>query len=134
MKIRRSRATFLKRVATGLLLFAGCETKHEKPKQSKRPDIVALERVGAYFSHDHENKLVKVRFVFTSSVFDSTLKHLEGFEDLEELMLNWTNITDDGLQYLEGLTKLKTLDLRECQITDVGLVSLSDLVNLEKIR
>lgn len=53
-------------------------------------------------------------------VTDDTLEYLEGYQLLEELDLNDTQITDAGLAQLSRLPRLRVLRLRGTRITDEG--------------
>ncbi|MEE8451995.1 MAG: hypothetical protein V3R99_08780 [Thermoguttaceae bacterium] len=64
---------------------------------------------------------------------DASLKHIEGLTGLEELDLNYSDITNDGLSCLSGLTNLKMLKLDDTLIDDAGLVHLTGLSHLREL-
>jgi len=58
---------------------------------------------------------------------DRHLAHLEGLENLQVLVLGWTQVTDEGLAYLRGLKNLRVLRLRNTKVTDEGMAFDPDL-------
>ncbi len=65
-----------------------------------------------------------------SGTGDSELNKLEGFAQLEWLMLRRTAVSDAGLAHLEGLAQLRLLDLDGTRVGDAGLVHLKGLAQL----
>ena len=53
---------------------------------------------------------------------------------LEELHLEYTQVTDAGLERIAGLTQLRWLDLSYTRVTDAGLKNLKQLVRLADLR
>jgi len=61
---------------------------------------------------------------FHPTIDDNSMTLFEGFTGLEELNLQWTDITDSGLEHLRGLTNLKKLDLSASRVTPEGVEEL----------
>lgn len=62
------------------------------------------------------------------------IEHLHGLSGLEELDLNYTQVTDAGLVQIGKLSNLKRLNLYDTRITDAGLESLSQLPKLTHLQ
>jgi hypothetical protein len=65
---------------------------------------------------------------------DAAVEHLKGLTQLEELYLNYTDLTDDGLAHLRGLERLKDLGIDSQNISDQGLLHLAELKQLTILR
>jgi Planctomycete cytochrome C/Fn3 associated len=66
-------------------------------------------------------------------VKDEDLKTISQFLNLEQLILNGTDITGSGLSYLKTCTKLQSISLANTRISFNELGSLSLLENLKKV-
>jgi hypothetical protein len=65
---------------------------------------------------------------------DDVMPYLEGLDQLQELLLDETQVTDAGLAHLHGLSQLQTLDLAFTHVTDAGLVHLQELSQLRSLN
>lgn len=68
-----------------------------------------------------------------TSLNDSTLALISGFENLTKLSLDHTNITDASLAHLQKLEHLVYLNLVGTKVTAQGVASLERLSNLRKL-
>ena len=70
------------------------------------------------------DRVVAVHLRGVTSIGNDDLKHLSGFDSLESLWLDDTQISDAGLKHLSGLANLNYLSLKGTQVTDEGVESL----------
>lgn len=66
----------------------------------------------------------------STGIFDATLKHLEGMDDLRKLNLVHTKITDEGLRSVGTLPSLEMLGLYATKVSDDGLRHLHAIDSL----
>lgn len=64
---------------------------------------------------------------------DDGLKHIEGFTELQKLILCDSHVTDAGMAHLKGATRLRLLYLHHTKVTDAGMVNLKGLVQLQTL-
>jgi len=69
-----------------------------------------------------------------STVDDAGLEAIGRLTDVQELNLNYTDVTDAGLEHLNGLTNLKKLYLNDPKITNAGLVHMKALTQLDTLH
>lgn len=65
---------------------------------------------------------------------DTTLEHLKGFTNLQDLSLMQSKITDGVLAHLKGLPRLRRLNLAVTNIKDASLKHLAGLTNLSELN
>jgi hypothetical protein len=81
---------------------------------------------------NRQSALRKLNLGRLCEVDDRYLAAIGGLDQLEELILDETNVTDDGLRHLSGLRQLKTLSLFAAnRVSDSGLEHLKALDRLE---
>jgi hypothetical protein len=68
-----------------------------------------------------------------TKVVDDDLKHIAGFEGLNNLNLALTKITDDGVQHITKLKNLTYLNLYGSEVSDRSATYLKDLEKLTKL-
>ncbi|HVT29164.1 MAG TPA: hypothetical protein VHE81_14205, partial [Lacipirellulaceae bacterium] len=78
-------------------------------------------------------RITEVNLANRRPVGDDVLRSLTGLRSLEQLTLDYTQITDDGLASLQSLHALHDLSLRYTNVSDRGARYLSTLPNLQHL-
>ncbi len=65
---------------------------------------------------------------------DALLEHVKGLDQLQELGLDYTEVTDAGLVNLKRLSQLQHLGLEDTKVTDAGLLHLEGLTRLYNLN
>jgi hypothetical protein len=64
---------------------------------------------------------------------DAALEHIKPLNEVENLLLDWTEVTDAGLMNLKDGNQLHGLGLQGTQVTDAGLENLKELSQLRSL-
>ena len=75
--------------------------------------------------------LQHVRSLSAHHLTDDGLRHVATLGELQELLLQGSQVTDAGAEHLKGLSTLRTIDLGRTKITDAGLRHLEGLRQLQ---
>jgi hypothetical protein len=100
----------------------------------------AIEKAGGWPTYEttwlgkllRDDSLVTVtRASLGESTTDEWLANLQSMNDLQELMVQKTNVSGAGLAHLQGLNQLQLLDLFGSKVNDVGLAQLQGFRRLQ---
>jgi hypothetical protein len=81
----------------------------------------------------HCSNLLSLDLRDLDNVVDKNLEPLQSLADLEQILLDNTDITNQGLIHLASLTKLRNLSIQGTLVTGDGLAYLSKLTSLERL-
>ena len=115
-----------------VLRLMGAILEWPRLQTGQKLDLLATEisdrELGSLLDSLHDLRFLSLA---ETRVGDDGLKHLLSLTELEELHLDYSEITDAGVALLASLPKLRILDLKGTKISDEGLAHLGGLHQLE---
>lgn len=109
------------------------------PLAIESPALYARFLSASHFQPEHLEALAKVRdqvvdlYLGHMPMDDESLTTVAGFQNLQVLNLNGTEVTDGGLVHLQGLKELQKLYVTETEITENGLRNMLQVNPVKKI-